>query len=237
MRKHMSKVIAAGLVGLLTCSGLAQNTQESEYDLLRPGKDDNLEWVRSGKVLETAKAEQKPVLIYFFNSEKTTKNARNMINAQFRVFPDDDVKTASASFLCTMIDLHEHRMEIGKHAERVKLERGQIPDFFETKMLWPTEPCFYFLDYMGRIIGKETDVPSSGSKFVKTLTKLERRNLLSIAKDERDAERAAKKAAREAERRAREEERQRALEEKRKQEEAEEDDGEPEPEPEPDDEE
>jgi hypothetical protein len=75
-----------------------------EARLLRPGRDSNLNWVEFHEVAEEAARTRKPVMIYFFEGEKSQENLQPMINAQLRLFPESDVKSACAGLICTKVE-------------------------------------------------------------------------------------------------------------------------------------
>jgi hypothetical protein len=107
MCSHLSRpaVSQVTLLAFLFLAPLAAARQGGgEYRLLRPGQDGNLNWQAYHEVAGLAAERKKPVLVYFFETEKTVDNAQEMISAQLRLFPDEKVKSAAAGLICTKVD-------------------------------------------------------------------------------------------------------------------------------------
>lgn len=215
---------------------LAQSDEPSAFELLKPGVDSNLAWVDLDDAREKAAEAQKPVMIYFFEGEKTNKNAQNMIRAQNRLFPDEDVIKASEHFVCVKVDRQagsgkddddkptrrrrEDRLREEREAKEGKEEQAEGTGPILAKQDWPTEVALVFLDYQGRPLSKPlTKIPTSGRKFAKTMAGMVRGNLKRVAIDEKEAKKAAEKAERERKKAEEEEAKRRAEEEKKAEEE------------------
>jgi hypothetical protein len=202
--------------------------RRGEYERLVPGSCGYVTWVHFQKVPPQAAQEKLPVLVYVYEAEKTRDNAQEMIAAQNRLFPDDEIRARLQGFICTRID-HTHPEEALREApdlqDRGLLEVGDDKDdepgedgkegedepaaeedaaepeeeFFPRK-LWPHEICIVLLDYRGRVLKRIPKITSSTRNFLQVLEAVVAANAKVVRADEKEAERAARKAERERER-------------------------------------
>jgi hypothetical protein len=113
---RLSLALALLLVGLAP-QVLARGGggRRGEYERLVPGSCGYVTWIHFQKVAAQAAQEKLPVLVYVYEAEKNRDNAQEMIAAQMRLFPDDEIRARLQSFICTRID-HTHPEEALREA-------------------------------------------------------------------------------------------------------------------------
>ena len=205
-------ILLAALLSMCLLAPLATARGGGEYRLLRPGKDGNLNWQEYHEVAGLAEQRPTPVMIYFFDSEKTVDNAQEMISAQLRLFPDEGVKSAAASLICTKVDWTDpdavERAGTRRNRKAARKKDAETATAEEQPLIlpvskWPQEVCILFLDYRGREIERLSKISSNAGKFLTSIRRalaVNERNRKADEKAEEKAEQeAAKAAAKEAE--------------------------------------
>jgi len=202
------------LIGLVILSGVASARGaggRSETGRLSPGGVGHLHWVEYHKVAAEAAASKKPVMIYLYEGVKTPENVQEMVAAQLRLIPDDKVKEAASSLVCTKVDWmrpDDVRRAADSSSASGVLERDRLdaseddgeeadesPDLIMEPEEWPQKICLYFLDYRGRPITEIDEITSKRAQFVATVKQVLATNAKRVKADEREEERAARKAA------------------------------------------